>query len=129
MRLLLALVAVLALGACFKIDKAPPKDLPTWVKVYPGATNVVSVGMGQMTSIVFQTTSSPDDVVTYYRAQAQQDGLTEQAANPPAGATPEQRQASFRDATGGEILVVIARPQQSATMVDLTYNNQPKAAS
>src|SRR5689334_3527155 len=105
MRLLLALAAVLALGACFKVDKAPPKDLPTWVKIYPGASQVVSIGMGSMTSVVFQTTSSPDDVVSYYRSQAQADGLSEQATNSQAGASPDQRQASFRDATGGEILV------------------------
>ena len=129
-KLLLALTAALAVGGCMKVDKAPPKDMPTWVKIYPGASQVVSVGMGPMTSIVFQTTSSPDDVVSYYRSQAQADGLSEQATNPPAGSPPEQRQASFRDSTGGEILVVIAKPQQNATMVDLTYNTtQPKAAS
>ena len=129
MRLLLALVAALAIGGCMKIEKAPPKDLPTFVSIYPGASNVVSVAMGPMQSIVFQTTSSPDDVVSYYRTQAAANGLTEQQTNPQAGSPPEQRQAAFHDATGGDILVVIARPQQNATMVDLTYRSQPKAPS
>jgi|SRR5579864_5190828 len=128
-KLLLALTAALSVGACVKVNQAPPKDLPAFVKIYPGASNIVSMGMGPMSAIVFQTTSSPDDVLSYYRGQAQADGLAEQPTKPTAGATADQRQAEFRDAAGGEILVVIAKPQQNATMVDLTYNNPPKAAS
>jgi hypothetical protein len=112
-----------------KIDKAPPKDLPAFVKVYPGASQVMSMGMGSMSSIIFQTTSSPDDVVGYYRVQASSDGLSELPAQPQTGARAEQRQASFRDSTGGEFLMVIARPQQNSTMVSLTYRNAPKAGS
>jgi hypothetical protein len=128
-KLLLALAAACALGGCMKIDKAPPKDLPAFVKLYPGATGTMSMSMGPMSSILFQTTASPDDVVSYYRGQASADGLTEQPAKAQTGSPAEQRQAEFRDATGGEILVVVAWPQQNTTMVDLTYSNQPKAAS
>ena len=110
-KLLLAMGAVCALVGCMKIDKAPPKDLPVFVKIYPGATGTMSMSMGPMSSILFQTTASPDDVVSYYRGQASADGLTEQPAKAQTGSPAEQRQAEFRDATGGEILVVVARPQ------------------
>jgi hypothetical protein len=128
-KLLLALAATIAVAGCMKIDKAPPKDLPAFVKIYPGASQVMSMNLGPMSSIIFQTTSSPDDVVGYYRVQASADGLSEQSEQPQASAPAEQRQAAFHDAAGGEILVVVARPQQNATMVSLTYRYAPKAPS
>src|SRR5579863_7618106 len=129
-KLLLALAAVIAIGGCMKIDKSPPKDLPAYVTVYPGASNLMSMSMGPMSSIIFQTTSGPDDVVTFYRGQATTNGLAEQAMQPPAGSPAEQRQATFRDTTGRELLVVIARPapQQGATLVTLTYTSPPKTS-
>ncbi len=126
-KLLLAAAIAFAVAACVKVSQAPPKDLPAFVRIYPGASDVVSMNAGPMQAILFKTTSSPDEVVSFYRTQAAADGLIEQHTNSQAGA--DQRQAAFRDATGGEILVVVAQPNQNATMVDLTYHDQPRAAS
>ena len=39
-RLILALVAATALGGCIKMDKTPPKNMPAYVKLYPGSNQV-----------------------------------------------------------------------------------------
>jgi hypothetical protein len=123
--LLIALAAVTLLGGCFKVDRSLPKDLPTYVSIYPGAEPVVSIDMGPMMSVGLRTTSSPDDVVAYYRAQAAANGLQEQSATSPASAPADQRQLMFKDAAG-HTLVVGARQQNGETTISLVYT-KPKS--
>ena len=129
-KLIVALAAVALLGGCVKIDKSPPKDLPAYVTIYPGATSVMSMSVAGMSSIVFQSASKPDDVVTYYRTQASSNGLTEQstANSSSTNAAAGQRQAIFTDPSG-KMLVVVAKPQGEATMVTVMYKPLAKAAS
>jgi hypothetical protein len=123
--LIVALAAVALIGGCMKVSTAPPKDLPEWVKVYPGAQQVVSVNMGPISSLAFQAPAAPADVVAYYRNGASSDGLIE---------TPMQADASgpvkatFRNAAGDEFLTVVAQPQGAGSMVSLAYK-APKAPS
>jgi len=128
MKTLLLAFAVLALGGCVKVDKSVPKDLPSYVTVYPGAQPEVSVDMGAMSSFAFRVAASPDDVLSFYRAQAASTGLQETAPPASANAPADQKQAMFRDPSGQRILVVVARPQSGMTTVSLTYN-KPKASS
>jgi hypothetical protein len=129
-KLIVALAAVIALGGCFKMDKTPPKDLPAYVKLYPGSTQMMNMNMGGMEADVVTTTAGADDVITVYRTQAASDGLTETAAPQAAGAAPGDKQASFTDATSDKLLVVIAKPQSSGgTMISLTWKVPAKAAS
>jgi hypothetical protein len=127
-KLIVAVAAVALLGGCLKIDKTPPKDLPAYVHIYPGSTTVMSMNVAGLQSVVVQTSDKADDVVTYYRTQASTDGLQETSAPAQAGASADQRQASFTDATG-RMLVVVAKPQGAETMVTLMYKPAPKASS
>lgn len=128
-KLIVAVAAVALIGGCIKIDKSPPKDLPTYVRVYPGATSVMSMSVAGLQSVVFQASAKPDDVVSYYRTEASSDGLPEVSAPAANGAPTDQRQATFNDPASGRMLVVVARPQGTGTMVSLTYKPQPKASS
>lgn len=119
--LLIALAAVALVGGCVKIDKSPPKDLPAYVSVYPGATQVVSMQMGPVSALGFQAAASPEDVIGYYRTQASSNGLQETAAPSSASASPENRQAMFRDPATKRMLAVGARQQGAGTLVTLTY--------
>ena len=126
-RLLIALAALALAGGCVKVDKSLPKDLPTYVSIYPGAEPVVSIDMGAMMSVGLRTASSPDDVLAYYRAQAAANGLQEQSAPTPGNAPADQKQVMFRDAAG-DTLVVGARPQNGETTISLVYT-KPKSGS
>ncbi len=117
-KLLIALAAVASLGGCVKVDKSPPKDLPAYVSIYPGATQVMSVEMGPMSALAFQAAASPDDVISYYRSQASSNGL-EETAEP--NASPSNGQLMFRDPATQRMLMVGARPRGAGTMVSLTY--------
>jgi len=125
---MVAVAAVALLGGCVKIDKNPPKDLPDYVKLYPGAQPMMTMNMGVLSSEVETTTDTPDTVIAYYRNEAAADGLTEKAVATPANAKPGQLQAQFTDATGAKILVVTAQPQSPGTMLSLSYR-PVKAAS
>ena len=114
-------VAAVALGACVQVSSTPPTDLPAYVKIMPGGQQVMTMDMGALKAEVYQTTTSGDDVLTFYRTQAQTDGLAETATAPQQNATPDQKQATFADAAGGRMLVVIAKPQSGETLVTLTY--------
>ncbi len=120
-KLLIALAAVALLGGCVKMDKSPPKDLPAYAAIYPGATQTVSMNVGPMTMIIFQAAASPDDVVGYYRSLASSNGLEETNAPAKADAPPEQRQATFQDPATKRVFVVLARPQAAGSMVSLSY--------
>ena len=76
-RWILALAAAAALGGCVKMDKTPPKDIPPYVKLYPGSTQVMNMEMGGLTVDGATTPDSVDTVLTFYRSQAAADGLTE----------------------------------------------------
>jgi hypothetical protein len=128
-KLIIALAAVALLGGCMKVSNAPPKDLPAYVTVYPDAAQVVSMSAGVMSAVAFQASAKPDDVIAFYRRQAQADGLPETQAPPQAGAPADQRQAVFGDPAGDRMLVVVARPRGEGSMVSLTYKPAPKAPS
>ena len=126
-RAVIALAAAALLTACVKVNKSLPADAPPYAVVYPGATQVVSMDMMGMQSILFQVADTPDTILGYYRTQATSNGLQEvSAANK---GSPEQKQASFRDPSSNRIFVVVARPKNGGTMVDLTYTSASKAAS
>jgi hypothetical protein len=131
-KLLFVLATLAALGGCFRMDKTPPKDLPSYVRLYPGAQQMMNMSLGPTTADLMTTTDSPDQVVSFYRTQAASDGLTEMSAPAPAASAPGQVQAAFSDKATNRLLVVLARPQTegqtTTTMVDLTYTT-PKAAS
>src|SRR5271156_6693350 len=105
-RVILALVAAAALGGCLKMDKTPPKDLPAFVKLYPGSTQVMNLSVAGVTADAISTTDTPDKVLDFYRTQAASDGLTENQAPAQPGATAGQLQATFTDTAGGRMLIV-----------------------
>jgi hypothetical protein len=115
----LAVTAAVALGGCVKLSSTPPTDLPPYVKLMPGAQQMGTMDMGVMKGELFQTTSSLDDVVAFYRAQAQADGLPEQPNQATSAA--DKRQVMFADPTATRMLTVVAQTQNGATMVTLAY--------
>jgi hypothetical protein len=124
MKAWIASLASLALiGGCVKMDSSPPKDLPDYVKLYPGAQPTMTMALGPLSSEVETTPDKPDAVIAFYRTQAASDGLTETqpASSATANASPGQLQAQFGDPAQGKILVVIAKPQGASTMISLTY--------
>jgi hypothetical protein len=126
-KLIVALaVATLALAGCIKVSTTPPTDLPAYVRIMPGGQQFMTMDMGPLKAEVFLTTTSSDDVMTYYRTQAQGDGLAESAAPAQANATADQKQVSFADAASGRTLIVVTKPQNGQTMVELIY--KPVAA-
>jgi len=128
--MILALVAAVALTGCIKIDKTPPKNLPAYVKLYPGSTQVMNLSLGGVTADAVTTMDPPDTVMIFYRNQASANGLTEAAAPPQAaaGASAGQEQANFTDATG-KMLLVVAKPQAGGTLVTLTWKNPTASGS
>jgi hypothetical protein len=120
---IVALAAVALLGGCLKMDKTPPRDMPSYARLYPGAQPTATMALGPMTVEMETTTDSPATVLAYYRTQAAADGLTEKAAKAPAGATPGQAQTAFTDATGDKMLIILAKPQggDNGTLVSITY--------
>jgi hypothetical protein len=127
-KLIVALAVGLMLGACVKVSTTPPTDLPPYVTIMPGGQQVMTMDLGALKAEVYQTPTSGDDVLTYYRTQAQANGLAETATTPPANATPDQKQATFADTATGRMLVVIAKPQSGATLVTLTYRPVAKTS-
>jgi hypothetical protein len=129
-RLILALCAVAALGGCIKMDKTPPKNMPAYVKLYPGSSQVMNLSMAGVTADASTTTDTPATVLTFYRTQATADGLTESAApaTATAGATAGQEQANFTDPSG-KMLLVVAKPQSNLTLVTLTWKTPPASGS
>jgi hypothetical protein len=128
-KLILALVAVAALGGCFKFDKTPPKNLPTYVRLYPGSAQVMNMSMGPVTVDAATTPDTPDTVLAYYRTQAAGDGLTETA--PPANAAPAPDQKAIAFEGPDKMLAVVVKPQSSGagTIVTLSWTVPAKAAS
>jgi hypothetical protein len=123
-KLILALAVATLLGGCIKMDKTPPKNLPAYVKIYPGSTQVMNLALGGVTADAATTTDTPDTVMIYYRNQASADGLTEGAAPTQAGAVTGQQQATFTDSTG-KMVAVIAKPQGTGTLITVTWKNPP----
>jgi hypothetical protein len=123
--------AAVLLGGCLKMDKTPPKDLPSYVKLYPGAEPTARMSLGPMSSELETTTDSPATVIAYYRTQAAADGLTEKQVQAPASAAQGQMQTTFNDATGDKMLIVLAKPQSgnNGTLVSLTYRPQKAPGS
>ena len=128
-KLLAALAAGVLIGGCVKMDTTPPKDLPGYVKYYPGSQQMMTMNMGAMESVVIKTTAAPDDVIQFYRTQAASDGLAETAAPNQPAASGAQKQVAFADAATGKMLVVVAQQQQGQTVVSLIYKPAPKASS
>jgi hypothetical protein len=127
-RVILALMATAALGGCVKMDKTPPKDLPAYVKLYPGSTQVMNMSLAGVTADAATTTDTPDTVMIFYRNQASANGLTESAAPAQTGASAGQEQANFTDPSG-KMLLVVAKPQSNLTLVTLTWKTPPASGS
>jgi hypothetical protein len=129
-RVILAFAAVAALGGCMKIDKTPPKNLPAYVTLYPGSTQVMNMSLAGVTADAATTADTPDTVMIYYRNQASANGLTESApaAATQAAATAGQEQATFTDPSG-KMLMVVAKPQSNLTLVTLTWKTPPASGS
>lgn len=126
----LACVAALGLvGGCMKTNKAPPANMPSYARLYPGSQNLMSLEIGPETADMMTTSDSAEQVIAYYRAQAAADGLPETQATTSAPSAGDQK-ASFYDQASGRMLVVIAKPHDAGhgglTMVDITYPT-PKA--
>ena len=120
-RVIAALMATAALGGCVKMDKTPPKDLPAYVKLYPGSTQVMNMSLAGVTADAATTTDTPDTVMIFYRNQASADGLTESTPPTQTAAAAGQQQATFTDPSG-KMLVVVAKPQSGVgTVVSLTW--------
>jgi hypothetical protein len=115
------LAALALLGACVKMSSAPPTDLPSYVKLYPGGQPTMTMAMGPLSSEIETTTDKPDAVIAFYRTQAAADGLPETQMAAPANAKPGQLQAQFGDLPSGKMLVVTASPQDASTLVTLIY--------
>jgi hypothetical protein len=126
---IVALVAMALLGGCVKMDKNPPKDLPDYVKLYPGAQPTATMSMGPLSTEMEATTDAPETVMAFYRSQAAADGLTEKPVSAPANASSGQLQTQFTDATGDKTLIVLVRPQTPGTLVSLTYRPVKAAGS
>jgi hypothetical protein len=129
-RVILAFVAAAALGGCIKMDKTPPKNLPSYVTLYPGSTQVMNMSLAGVTADAATTTDTADTVMIYYRNQASANGLTESAvpASAQAGAIAGQQQANFTDPSG-KMLLVVAKPQSGTTLVTLTWKTPPASGS
>ncbi|HEX3916848.1 MAG TPA: hypothetical protein VHW60_05880 [Caulobacteraceae bacterium] len=126
-KLFAALAVVIVLGGCVKISKTIPTDLPSYVKIYPGGAQVMTMDLGALKAEVFETPAAQADVATFYRTQATSDGLTETAA--PASAANSsggQQEVTFADNATGRMLAVVTKPQDGKTLVTLTY--KPAAA-
>jgi hypothetical protein len=123
-----ALASLALLGGCVKMDSSPPKDLPDYVKLYPGAQPMMRMGLGPLSSETETTTAKPDAVIAFYRTQAAADGLPETQSTTTSNAAPGQLQVQFGNMAQGKILVVVARPQGTSTLVTLMYK-PVKAAS
>src|SRR5579872_7301062 len=119
--------ALAATGGCIKMDKNPPKDLPSYVKLYPGAQPEATMSMGPLSMEMETTADAPDTVMAFYRNQAAADGLVEKPVSAPANATAGQMQTQFSDASGDKTLIVLVKPQNPGTLVSLTY--RPAKAS
>ena len=122
-----AVASAAALSGCIKMDKTPPKNLPAYVKLYPGSTQVMNMTMGGVTADAFTTPDSPDTVIAFYRTQATSDGLTE-TQTPSKTTSPDQKQVAFTDPSG-KLLVVIAKPQAPGSMVSLTWKTPAASPS
>src|ERR1700723_1809182 len=114
-----ALASLALLGGCVKMDSSPPKDLPDYVKLYPGAQPMMTMQIGPLSSETETTTDKPDAVIAFYRTQAAADGLPETQPTPATNAAPGQLQAQFGNMAEGKTLVVVARPQGTSTLVTL----------
>ncbi len=119
-----AAAAALVLGGCIKISNTLPTNLPPYVTIMPGAHQMMTMDMGPMKAEVYQTSASIPDVVAYYRARAQSDGLGPQPSQTHANAKTGEQQVAF--AAGPRLLIVNAKPQNGATLVTLAYRSQAK---
>jgi hypothetical protein len=103
------------------MDKNAPKDLPGYVKLYPGAQPTATMSMGPLSTEMETTADTPEAVMAFYRSQAAADGLVEKPVSAPANASPGQVQTTFSDASGDKTLIVLVRPQNPGTLLSLTY--------
>jgi hypothetical protein len=130
--LALLLAAALTLGGCFKISNGLPPDAPAYVKVYPGATGVMSIDAGIMKSVTFQAPDTPATVMLFYRSQAAAAQMPESQSPNQTNAPAGQESAVFGDPKdNGAFMVVAARPQPQGqgSTVSLMYKPAPKAGA
>ncbi len=123
-------MATAVLGGCFKMDKTPPTNLPAYVKLYPGSTQVMNMSLAGVTGgrrHHHGHAGHGDDLLPQ---PGLGHGLTETAtpASAQTGASAGQQQANFTDPSG-KMLLVVAKPQSSLTLVTLTWKTPPARGS
>ena len=116
-------------SACIKVSNSLPADAPSYIKLYPGAAQVVLVDVAGMKSATYQSNGKIDAVMAFYRAQAASEQMPEGRVPPQANAPADQQSAVFGDPATQKFLVVVARPHEPGTMVNLTYKPAAKAPS
>ncbi|MFC0634786.1 hypothetical protein [Brevundimonas balnearis] len=100
----------------------PVDGAPAFVPTFPGAeveqqaADATAASEGGM--VVFTTDASPDEVVEFYKARAEAEGLAS-TMNMNHGDT---RAYGATDAEGGETLSVVASPDGDQTSVQLTWS-------
>ena len=122
-----AVASAAALGGCIKMDKTPPKNLPAYVQLYPGSTQVMHMDMGPLTVDGAMTPDNVDTVLAFYRTQAAANGLTETTPPQTTSLDASQKQLAFEGP--GEFLAVVAKPEGAAgTLVTLSWSTPKKGS-
>jgi hypothetical protein len=127
-RLFIGLAAALALGGCFKVGRGLPADAPPYVKALPDAANIVSVDVAGMKSVTYQTGSSVDDDLAFYRNLASANQLPEGPVPSTTPGVAGQKSAAFGDPNSPNYMIVLARPRTPGSAVVLTYKLPAKAS-
>lgn len=96
-----------------------PVDLPAGFSVYPGATivnsSMAAQGEGRVASIMMQTGNSMDEVIAFYREQAERNGVSVENET----SSPRLRAFAGRsDAV--EQMAVVATRSDNGTVIQLT---------
>jgi hypothetical protein len=125
----LGLAASLALAGCFKVGNSVPADAPSYVKVYPGAPQVVTVDVAGMKMVTFEAAASPDQVIQFYRDDAASAGLTENTQAEAANKNANQRTLAYGDPNSDKFLIVVVQAHNTGSMVNVTYKPPAKAGS
>ena len=126
----LGLAASLALAGCFKVGNSVPADAPSYVKVYPGAPQVVTVDVAGMKMVTFEAAASPDQVIQFYRDDAASAGLVENTqAEAQASKNPSQRVLAYGEPNTDKFFMVVVQTHNTGSMVNVTYKPPAKAGS
>jgi hypothetical protein len=110
-------------GSTVTVGHGAPKNLPGYLKAYPGATIKSSLDSGANGGVlVMETSAGPEAVIDFYKREAAAAGLQVQMDSNNPGAP---HVVMFSDPDGKRNFNVSATPQPSGkTDIGLTYNAQ-----